>query len=418
MYPVTENTKGFAQYVMKTWVIAAFAAVAFAQTPPAQQLKSVIGEVTAIDTAAKQLTVKADNGTNYTVKLQDNTSYLRMKPGEKDLKQATPITAADISSGDRVLARGVVSEEDHTVPAKTLVVMTKSDLAQKHAQEREAWQNGIVGSVTAVNPDAKQITVTTRGANAKTVVVDLSSNPSFMRYAPGSPKYDEAKPGTLADIKPGDTLRARGEKTEDGTRLKADQVLSGTFQTLAGTIISVDPANGTVRVTDLATKKPVEIKTTPETLVRRMPEMMAMIMARRMNAAAGGPGAPGGASGPGGGPGGPPREARPDAPGGPGAPGAGGPGGPGGPGARPGGMGGMGGGRNFDLQQALERMPPVPLTELKPGEALIISSTKAADSLTAIAVVAGVEPFLASAPKTAGQVNLGSWSFDGGMPTQ
>ncbi|MBV8817652.1 MAG: hypothetical protein JO022_04790, partial [Acidobacteriaceae bacterium] len=284
--------------------------------------------------------------------------------------------------------------------------------------EREAWQNGIVGSVTAVNPDAKQITVTTRGANAKTVVVDLSSNPTFMRYAPGSPKYDEAKPGTLADIKPGDTLRARGEKTEDGTRLKADQVLSGTFQTLAGTIISVDAANGTVRVTDLATKKPVEIKTTPETLVRRMPEMMAMIMARRMNAAAGGPGAPGGASGPGGGPGGPPHEARPDAPGGPGAPGAGGPGGPGGPGARPGGMGGMGGGRNFDLQQALERMPPVPLTELKPGEALIISSTKAADSLTAIAVVAGVEPFLASAPKTAGQVNLGSWSFDGGMPTQ
>ena len=44
----------------------------------------------------------------------------------------------------------------------------------------------------------------------------------------------------------------------------------------------------------------------------------------------------------------------------------------------------------------------MPLTELKPGDALIISSTRAADrSLTAIAVVAGVEPFLAAAPRTA-----------------
>lgn len=407
---VTAPRPDSAQYVMKYWVIFAVAVTCFAQAPPAQQAKSVIGEVTAIDSSAKQLSVKADaGGTVYTVKLQDNTSFLRMKPGEKDIKQATKIAADEISVGDRVIARGVVSEEDKTVPARTIVVMTKSDLAQKHAQDREAWQNGVVGIVSAVNPDSKQITVTTRGAGAKTVVVDASGNPGFLRYAAGSAKYDDAKPGVFADIKPGDTLRARGEKSDDGSRLKADQVLSGAFQTLAGTVLSVDPAKGIVRVTDLATKKPVEIHISNETLVRRIPEMMATIMARRMNGGAGGPGGGPGAGGPGaGGPGagGPPQGVRG---------GEGSPGGPGGAG-RPGGA--MGGPRNFDLQQALERMPPVPLTELKPGEALIISSTKGADSLTAIAVVAGVEPFLASAPKTAGQVNLGSWSFDGGMPTQ
>lgn len=82
----------------------------------------------------------------------------------------------------------------------------------------------------------------------------------------------------------------------------------------------------------------------------------------------------------------------------------------------------MGGGHggNFDLQQALEKMPVMALTELKPGDAVIISSTKGltAANVTAITLVAGVEPFLASAPRTAGQVNLGSWSFDGGVPTQ
>jgi hypothetical protein len=295
-------------------------------------------------------------------------------------------------------------------------------LAKKHDQDREAWQKGVVGTVAAVSPDGKEITVTPRVLNAKPVVVDLSGNPGFLRYAPGSNKFDEAKPGKSADIRIGDTLRARGEKNEDGSRLKADQVLSGAFQTIAATVISVDAASGVVKVTDLQTKKPVEVKTTSETLVRRMPEMMAQMMARRLNAAGGpggnAPGAPGGPGAPGR-PGGPPEGMRhsedmhPGEPGGSGPP----PGGPGGPR----GFGGPGGGRgNFDLQAALERMPPLPLTELKSGDALIISSTKGDSAATtnAIAVVAGVEPFLASAPRTAGQVNLGSWTFDGGIPMQ
>jgi hypothetical protein len=84
-------------------------------------------------------------------------------------------------------------------------------------------------------------------------------------------------------------------------------------------------------------------------------------------------------------------------------------------------MAGGGGRGNFDLQQILERMPVMPLSDLKAGDALIISSTKGADpgSLTAITLVAGVEPFLAAAPRSnSGAVNLGAWSFDGGIPAQ
>jgi hypothetical protein len=165
-------------------------------------------------------------------------------------------------------------------------------------------------------------------------------------------------------------------------------------------------------VKDLQTKKSIDIKTTSDTLERRLPEQMAAMMARRMNGGAAGAGAPGvGPGTPGGaaaGPGGPPAGARP----------AGGWNGQGGPGGAPGGGGGRG---NFDLQQMLERMPPMPLTELKAGDALIVSSTKGADpgSLTAITLVAGVEPFLAAAPRgNSGAVNLGAWSFDGGIPAQ
>ena len=66
-------------------------------------------------------------------------------------------------------------------------------------------------------------------------------------------------------------------------------------------------------------------------------------------------------------------------------------------------------------------MPPLALSELKKGDAIIVSSSKASSegsALTAIAFVAGVEPFLAAAPRTAGQVNLGSWNLEVGVPEQ
>lgn len=399
---------------MKYWVILATFAAALAQTaPPAS--KNIVGAVTAVDSGAKQLTVQTDNnGPVYTVKTADTTKFLRLPADEKDIKKATPADFSDIGVGDRVLARGPVSEEDKTLPARTVVVMTKTDIAQMHAADQQAWQKGVVGTVDSVNADTKEISVKTRGVNAKTVVVDVSANPGLLRYAPGSFKFEDAKPGTLADIHHGDTLRARGTKNDDGTRVKADQILSGAFETLAATVISVDAAHGIVKVKDLQTKKSLDIKTTTDTLERRLPERMAAMMAMRMNGGAGGPGAPG--AGAPGGQGAGAWAGRPgSAAGATGGPPAGAP-----PGGAGGGPGGAGSGRgNFDLQQALERMPPMPLTDLKAGDALIISSTKGADpgSLTAITLVAGVEPFLAAAPRNnAGVVNLGAWSFDGGIP--
>jgi hypothetical protein len=66
-------------------------------------------------------------------------------------------------------------------------------------------------------------------------------------------------------------------------------------------------------------------------------------------------------------------------------------------------------------------MPQLALSELKKGDAVIVSSSKGPDpsSVTAFTFVAGVEPFLAAAPRTAGQVNLGSWNLDvGGGPEE
>jgi Cu/Ag efflux protein CusF len=395
---------------VKLWAIFLTLALAGAQTtPPA--LKSVIGEVTAVDAAAKQIKVKADDGALYTINLGEATAYLRIPPGEKDLKKATKIAFADVEVGDRVLARGPLTDETKSVAARTVVVMTKADLAQKHDRDRAEWQKrGISGSVTAVNPDTKEITINTHARDAKPVVIEAASA-GFRRYAADSVRFSDAKPSTFADLQVGDTVRVLGDKNEDGTRYKAEELVSGSFETIAATVVSVNATTGELVVTDLKTKKPVTIQTNQNTMLRKLDERMAAGLARRMHpdAAGGAPGAnaPGGNAGSNVGAGA--ADARPP---------QGAPGGPGG-GAFPGGGGPRPGG-GFDLQQMLERSPQLNLADLKKGDALIISSSKAADgsSMTAFSLVAGVEPFLAAAPRTAGQVDLGAWSIGAGMPEQ
>jgi hypothetical protein len=397
---------------MRFWAILLPLATIFAQTPPPAAAKSVIGEVTSIDAASKSIKIRADgSGASYTINLDDKTSYLRVPPGEKDLKKASKIALSDISAGDRMLARGPVSEETKSVPATTVIIMTKSDLAQKHERDRVEWQRrGVVAVVGTVNAQTKEIVVTQRARDSKSITVDASNGPGIRRYAPDSVKFSDAKPSSLAEVKPGDNIRVLGDKNEDGSRIKAEEIVFGSFQTIATTVNSVDPASGTLQLTDLQTKKPVTVRTNPDSLMRRLPPQMAQMMAMRLRGEAAGAGAPGAEGRPAGAEG--QRMRPPDA-----APAAEGERPRGGPGG-PGGMGGRGG--NPDLAQMLERMPALALTELKPGDALIISSSKGADAskITAITLVAGVEPFLAAAPRTAGVINLGAWNLDGGIPEQ
>jgi hypothetical protein len=291
--------------------------------------------------------------------------------------------------GDRALAL----ERDSAAPARAVVIMTKGDLAKKHEQDSAEWQKrGINGVVTGVNAETKEVTISTRGRDAKTVIIDASAA-NFRRYASDSVRFADAKASSFADLQPGDALRALGDKNDDGTHFKAEEVVSGAFETIAGTVDSVDPATGEARITNLQTKKPLVVRTNQNTLLRRLDPETAARLARRLRpdtVSAGGSAEAGSVP-----------VARPD----------GAPGGPGG-GFRAGGG---------DLQQILERMPQLSLSELKKGDAVIVSSSKSPgdSAITAFAFVAGVEPFLAAAPRTAGQVNLGSWSLDlGGGPEQ
>jgi hypothetical protein len=224
------------------------------------------------------------------------------------------------------------------------------------------------------------------GATAKTISVNTTKATILKRYAPASVSFDTAVTAPITAIQAGDQLRARGEKNADGTQIAAEEVISGTFRNISGAIASIDPAASTLVVKDLTSKKMVTIHITPAVQMRKLPDMMARMLAARLNGTSGGYG---------GGRGGGVQAGN-------------------GGGAAPGGGSGQRGGAQGggDPQQFLNRAPVIQLADLKKGDAVMLVSTDGATEVTAITLLAGVEPLL-EAP-AASQSLLNNWSMSSG----
>ena len=364
-----------------------------AQTQAAPVRARVTGTVIGVDAQSGRITLKSDKGDVTTVTTTEKSFLRRLPPGETDTKKATPIGMADIAAGDRVAAIGQFGADQKSFEARTVYAMSKADVAEVHAKEEEDWQKrGTTGIVTAVNPAAKTIVIR---AGRGQYTVEAAAVTELLRYAPDSAKLADAKPGTLGDIRVGDELHVLGDKNADGTAIKAEKVVSGSFRQIAAMIDAVDVAGGTLRVKDLAAKKAplLVLKIAPDTVIRKLPEQMAAFLARRYNssAAAGA----GGAAGPRGGGGNWPQAGQ-------GAAGAG----------RS--YGGPGGGRG-DIRQMLDRLPAVQLADLKRGDAIMVSTTEGTDGthLTGIMMLAGVEPLLTASPNSTRDI-MGGWNLGGG----
>lgn len=373
-----------------------------AQTPAAAK---PVGTIKAI--SGNTITLTTDAGSDVTVSLQDTTKLLRVAPGQKDLKDASPIQLQDLQPGDRILVLGKLADDGKTVLARSVVAMKQADVAAKQAHEREEWQrHGTGGLVSAVDAASNTVTISLPAiGEKKSVAIHLSNGTILRRYAPDSVKFDDAKPAPLDQIKPGDQLRARGTRNADGTELAADEVVSGSFRNIAGTISAVDASANTLTVQDLATNKPVTIKITTDTQLRKLPAQMAQGIAMRLKGAS--------ADAP---PQGAANSSAPAAPAAkPSGPPAGAPQGNGQGAAGPGGAGRPGGGRGADLQQAILRMPAATLADLQKGDAVMIVATAGGSNgmPTAITLLGGVEPILEASPKSSASTILSPWTMSG-----
>lgn len=295
----------------------------------------VLGEVMAIDAPHKQLSLKAANGTLTIVTLNDSTVYRRVPPGEINLDKAQTISLEAIAVGDRVLVQGKLEE---SFVARAVIVMSKTDIAEKQARDREAWlKRGVSGVITALNPEKKDITLrTSLGASSNSTITAVAAEGgTFRRYSPGSVKFKDARLSSFAELKVGDQLRALGEKSADGTRYVAQEIVSGTLRMIGGKIISLDPTTRELKITDAQTQKPLTVVVKDDSMLRRLsPDLVKFLLQINSKSATG-----------------------------------------------------------TDLQDRVEKSSVIAFADLKPGDAIIVSSIADADPsrITAALLAAGVE---------------------------
>ncbi len=372
---------------------ACYASQAGPQPQSADSAKAV-GTIQEIGGGA--ITLKNDDGSETKVSVGETARVARIVPGQKDLKGATPITPAELQRGDRILVRGSASPDGKSILATRVLVMRKADLEAKQENERRDWQRrGVGGLVTAVDPESNTVTIAMPGFGGKKIVaVHAARNTIVRRYAPDSVKFDDAKISSLDQIKVGDQLRARGTRSPGGNELAAEEVVTGSFRNIAGTIAERNAGTNTIKVMDLALKRPVVVRLTAESQMRKLPPEMAQRIAMRLKI----------------------REsaaqaaARDDNASQSEASGANG-------NARhPSGMNSDGRHSSPDFQQMLSRLPPAKAEDFQKGEAVMIVSTEGGTTgaVTAITVLGGVEPILAAASEGAEPMRLSPWTLGSG----
>ncbi|WP_255460848.1 DUF5666 domain-containing protein [Edaphobacter albus] len=357
---------------------------AVAQGAPAAARQ--IGTVKAV--SGNTLTLATDNGSQVSVSVAEGARILQLAPGSTDLKSAQQIALSDIAVGDRVLVTGKAAD-DSSFAASRVILMKSTAIAQKNESEKADWQRrGAGGLVNAVNG-----TTLTISSGTKKIQVETTAATKFRRYAEDSVKFEDAKPGTLDQIRAGDQLQVRGNKSEDGSTIQAEEIVSGTFKNLAGTIATLNPAANTMTLKDLATKKTMTVSVTANSDLRKLPPEMAARLAARARGGASSNGERGA--------GGPPPQ---------GAAGAGTP-------HEAGAMGRPARAEGGDLSQMLSRLPTETLADLKTGDAVMIVATEltpGSDKVTAVTMLSGVEPILAAAPSGSPAMTLSPWNLGGG----
>jgi hypothetical protein len=371
--------------VMVMLMTAAFAVAA--QTPAPVKSKSLRGVVT--DIHGNSLTIKSDaDGALSAVAVPESAKLLRIAPGQKDISAAQPIQFSTLQTGDRVLVRLAAGDEGSPLTADRVITIKQEDLAEKQRADLADWQQrGITGIVRSVDPAAGNVVVSTGGSKtSKTLTLHTSKATVIRRYSPDSTQFADAHAATLADIHKGDQLRARGNKNEDGTELAAEDMVSGTFRTFAATVVSVDATGSSLVITDLTTKKPVQVRINADSNLRKLPETMAQRMAMRMTAAAqaGAPRKPA-----------PPRTA----------------------GVNPNTNHGS---ESPNPESFINYAPEFRPAELKKGDALLLLTTEGTVNgpVTAITVLAGVEPLLRAGSGASQNMLLSSWNMDSGAEAQ
>ena len=330
----------------------------------------VVGIVTAVDKATNQISVKADTGETKAVVISATSAVLRMPPGETSAQKALKISLEEVAVGDRVFARGAFTGDGKMLEARQVVVSSAVATTAQAPQQADPRKRPMAGRIARVDVDKKEITLQPRGREGvapPTIVVSDATR--FFRYAPDSLDINHASRSSLSQMRQGDQLRALGERSEDGARFTATEIIAGSMTRTIGEVVSVDATSKELKLKNNDGQTITVVFGDRSSLRRVTPEVAATFATR--------PGRGDGQQARG------ERRERRERPAGENGE------------ARRGGEGRAGrGGRGF--QQILEGLPSISLTELKKGDAVFVSGSEGSEAsrMTAIMLITGDPAFM------------------------
>ncbi|MDP9054131.1 MAG: hypothetical protein M3N93_07480 [Acidobacteriota bacterium] len=299
----------------------------------AQTARQFVATVNALKPESAEIVVKPDGGEAITVQVSSSTVVQRVAPREHDLKNAATIGIGDVAVADRVL----VAVEPGTTELRRIVVMSAGDITKRDEADRLDWTTrGISGIVRERKGDAITLVVKSMGGE-DILVVRPGPKTTFRRYGAGVVRFAEATPSGIGEIRTGDQMRVRGKKSAEGSVLVAEDIVFGTFQTRVGSVISADPGARLLVLKEQGTGKTIRVNVSPDAQIKAVESVSPGL---------------GGAG-------------RPDLPG-----------------------GGM-----VDLAKIVEHLPAATLAHAKPGQTVIVSSTKGTDpdEMAAITIVVNAD---------------------------
>uniref|UniRef100_A0A372INC5 DUF5666 domain-containing protein n=2 Tax=Paracidobacterium acidisoli TaxID=2303751 RepID=A0A372INC5_9BACT len=174
-----------------TLIFPAFSPALLAQDEPQQErgmmgdfaAHSIRGTVSAV--TGNEISVKTEEGDVFKVETGPNTRF------RKDREQ---IKVSDVHAGDMVMAIGDRDDKAKTVGAVLVAVIDRTQYDKMRADFGKTWTAGKVISM-------KDLTITIERPDKVTQTITVDENTSFRR---------RREDITLADIKLGDNLTARG----------------------------------------------------------------------------------------------------------------------------------------------------------------------------------------------------------------
>ncbi|MCL5744238.1 MAG: hypothetical protein M1541_09990 [Acidobacteria bacterium] len=336
-------------------VVARTATLAVAVSISGQSAERYVGTVEKLETSPSAISIQLDGGGRKWVAVLPETVVLRVAPGEKNLAAAARLDFEELRTGDRILVRA----EGEPPVASQVLVLTLQDLAQKQKAERDDWKNrGVSGRVLRVDSQNGEVMIAAAGdLSSAPVVIRISARTEQRRYRSDSARFADAPPSSFADIREGDQLQALGDRMPDGRTVAALKVISGAFRNFSATVGEVNAATQELGVKPAAGGPMVIVKIAPGAVLRKLtPEAAARLAGLKPVRA--------GASGP---------------------------------------------------QNSLEGSLSLTVSDLRLGDAVVIATLNgtvevSGTTVTAVAVISGVEPLLKRSVEAQREV-LGSWNL-------